>query len=168
MTKASLTATLGSMVTPKRAARGRRRFRRIDDRLRKRALILDREPDDLRLLDGAVGRFLGGGNDKVADATALDFGGAFHDRQRLGRDARLDAGGADSVLGHQEASLLESIVRVLAEQCKRLVWAPSREDRCHHRMECRAFDRRPPRGRTAMVKCPPAGILLCMGLFFKK
>ena len=43
------------------------------------------------MLDGSVGRFLGGGNNEVADAAALHFGGGtFDDRERIGRDARLD------------------------------------------------------------------------------
>ena len=40
-------------------------------------LILRREADEVRLLDGAVRGFLGGGDDEVADAAALHLGGAF-------------------------------------------------------------------------------------------
>jgi hypothetical protein len=35
----------------------------------------------LNLKNGAVGRFLRGGDDEVADAAALDLGGALDDRQ---------------------------------------------------------------------------------------
>jgi len=73
---------------------GRRQGRRIEDRLGNRALILDRKTDDADFLDGLMSGLLGGGNDEVADATALDFGRAFDDSQRFRRDAGLKASGA--------------------------------------------------------------------------
>lgn len=50
--------------------------------------------------------FLCRGNDEVADAPAFEFGGALHDSQDLGGNARLDAGGAVRFLSHDFTSLL--------------------------------------------------------------
>jgi hypothetical protein len=66
------------------------------------ALILDREPNDLRFLDGAVGRFLCSRDDEITDTAALQFGGSLDDGQRVGGDTRLKAGGAVSLRRHGE------------------------------------------------------------------
>jgi hypothetical protein len=52
--------------------------------------------------DRAGGCFLGSGDDKIADAAALDFGGALDDHQRIGGKPRLNAGSTDLFLGHHE------------------------------------------------------------------
>ncbi len=65
------------------AARAEQRFtwlRRIENRLGEGALILHREPDDLRLLNRPMRRLLRGGGDKTTHASALDLSGAFDDR----------------------------------------------------------------------------------------
>jgi hypothetical protein len=68
----------------------RRRLGRVEDRFGERALILDREADNLGFLDRAVRGFLRRRDDKVADAASLDLGGAFDDGERLGSDARFE------------------------------------------------------------------------------
>jgi hypothetical protein len=54
--------------------------------------------DDLRLLNYSVGRFRGGSRYEVADATVLNFSGAFHGCQRIGCDTRLNADSRSSLL----------------------------------------------------------------------
>ena len=44
----------------------------------------------MRLLNGALGRFLGGGDDEIAHTSALHFSGAFYDYQRIRCDPRLN------------------------------------------------------------------------------
>src|SRR5271166_2330275 len=98
-------------MAAKSAAERRCRFRRIEDSLGESALILDREANDLRFLDGAVGGFLRGGDHEIADAAALDFGGTLDGRQSVERDARLDACRVGRFLGHHASSLsnIESV-----------------------------------------------------------
>jgi hypothetical protein len=67
----------------------RRQSRRIEEQVHKPPLIVDREPDEMRFLDRTVRRFLGRGNDKVADATSLKLSGTFHHGQRLGSNPSL-------------------------------------------------------------------------------
>ena len=77
----------------RRTAQGVVWLGRIDQRFGETPLVLDGQADDLRLLDRAVRGFLRGGDDEIADAAALYFGGAFDNGQRVGRDTRLDASG---------------------------------------------------------------------------
>ena len=48
---------------------------------------------------------LGGGHDEVADAAPLEFGGAFHDGQRLGGNTSFEARGAVMFPWHHRSSL---------------------------------------------------------------
>jgi hypothetical protein len=62
-------------------------------------LIIHRKTNDLGFFDSAHGGFLRGGRDKVTHTPALDFGGAFDDGERLGRDGRLSVDGSSPPLG---------------------------------------------------------------------
>ena len=73
---------------------GRVRLGRIQKQLGNLSLTLNRKTDDAVFFDSAVGGFLGGGNHKIADGTALDLGSAPHHGKVCWRDARLDAGGS--------------------------------------------------------------------------
>ena len=55
---------------------GGRQWRRIDEELDEAALIFHGEADELCLLDRAVRGFLRGGDYEIAEAAALEFGGA--------------------------------------------------------------------------------------------
>src|SRR5262245_42682839 len=96
---------LGGFAEP-----GRGRWR-IEDSLWEGALTFDRETDDFRLLDRALGRFLGRCDNEIADAAPLNLRRSPNDRQRVGGDARLNAGGADWCLGHIQLSLWYPDVR---------------------------------------------------------
>ncbi|CCJ07503.1 Hypothetical protein BN69_2052 [Methylocystis sp. SC2] len=65
-----------------------RRRGRFQDRVGESPLTGDREADDFRFLNGAVGGFLRGAHDKVADAAPLNFGGALHKGKHIGREMR--------------------------------------------------------------------------------
>src|ERR1700733_488388 len=79
-------------------------LRRIEDGFRKGTLTCDRETDDFGLLDRALCGFLCRRDDEIADAAPLNLGGAFDDRQRVGRYARLDTCRANGFLGHHTTS----------------------------------------------------------------
>ena len=53
------------------------------------------------LFDRSGSCFLGGRDHKIADAAALNLGGALDDRKRVGGDTRLDASGAGLILWHK-------------------------------------------------------------------
>ena len=77
------------------------RLGRIDDRFSERPLAFSRQANDGRFFDGLVRSFLRSPHDEFAYAPTLNLGGAFDNCQRLGRDARLDACGANRFLRHQ-------------------------------------------------------------------
>lgn len=72
--------------TPER----RRGFRRVEQDVREACLILDRQADEVRLRDRPLGGFMGGGDDEITDAPALNFSGPLHDHQGIRCDTRLD------------------------------------------------------------------------------
>ena len=74
------------------------RLGRIDHRFGKRPLTFSGQANDGRFFDGFAGRLLRGAHDEFAYAPTLDLGGALDDSQRLGRDARLNACGANRIL----------------------------------------------------------------------
>jgi hypothetical protein len=95
-------------------------LRRIEDGFREGALAFDREADDFGSLDGARGGLLRRRHHEVADAAPLNLGRPFDDRQRVGGDARLDAGSADRLLGHRTTfDFLHLNVRGFAGHCKK-------------------------------------------------
>ncbi len=82
-------------------------WRWIQDHLGEGALVRDRKADNnRRFLDRSRGGFLRACDHEIADAAALNFGGAFDDGEVLGRDARLDAGGAGRYSGDQASAIL--------------------------------------------------------------
>src|ERR1700693_2368310 len=83
------------------------RLRRIEDRFGNAALILNGQADNRGFFNRPVRRFPGGINDELADTAALNFGGAFHDGEGVGTDARFDTGSAVGPLGHH-MSLLQN------------------------------------------------------------
>jgi len=87
-------------VTGEGAFQPFRRRRRLQDRVGESLLTRNRKPDDFRFLDGAVGGFLSGAHDKVADAAPLNFSGALDEGEHIGRETRLDAGRAGGLLRH--------------------------------------------------------------------
>jgi hypothetical protein len=87
------------------AAEGRSRLWRIENGLDKAPLILHREPDDFRGLNCLTRGFVGGSDHEIADAAALDFGGAFDNVEHVWRDTRLNPCGAVSRSGHHGISL---------------------------------------------------------------
>ena len=66
-----------------RAFQSWRKRRRVQDRLRDRPLILDREPDDLGLFHGAIRGFLRRRDDEIAYTAPLQLGCALHDSQGI-------------------------------------------------------------------------------------
>jgi hypothetical protein len=72
----------------------------IEEEVDESLLIFDRESNELCFFDRLERGGLGGGNDEIADATALQFGGTFYDGQCFGSESRLDAGAAGLVFGH--------------------------------------------------------------------
>src|SRR5260370_895093 len=79
--------------------------RRIEDCLWEGALTFNRETDDFGFLDRALGSLLGRCDNEIADATPLNLRRSPDDRQCVGGDARLNAGGADRCLGHVQLLL---------------------------------------------------------------
>jgi hypothetical protein len=98
------------------AAEGRSRLWRIENGLDKAPLILHREPDDFRGLNCLTRGFVGGSDHEIADAAALDFGGAFDNVEHVWRDTRLNPCGAVSRSGHHGTSLSVFNVRYLTGQ----------------------------------------------------
>jgi hypothetical protein len=78
-----------------------------------------RQPEDLNLGNCLLRGFLGGGDDKIADRTPLNLGGAPDDGQSLGRNARLQAGGSIRLL-FRHGGLSTHNVRHFAVQVKGL------------------------------------------------
>lgn len=76
-----------------RTAQGRDGRRRMKKRRCERPLIFQRELDNVAFLDRLPRRLVCRRDDEVADATPLDFGGAFHRGERVGRDAGFEPGG---------------------------------------------------------------------------
>jgi hypothetical protein len=76
------------------------RLRRIQDRFGKGMLSGERKSNDARFLDGPIRRLLRRADDELAHAPALDFGGALHDLQSIGRDSHFDTRGAGGLLWH--------------------------------------------------------------------
>ena len=76
----------------KSALEHRFRFRRIEQQFGHSLLIRQRQTNDLRFRDGLLRRFLRGGDHEIADAAALNLGGALYSRERLRRDADLKTG----------------------------------------------------------------------------
>jgi len=85
--------------------------RRIDHRGSERALICDRQADDLRFRNGAVGRVLCRRNDEIAHAAALQFGRAPDDGKRGRGNPRFEACGAVGFGWHHRTPLSAAIVR---------------------------------------------------------
>jgi hypothetical protein len=77
----------------------------MEDRLGQRLLIVKGQADQLRFLDRSPGGLLGGGDDEVADAAALEFGGAFDHIKNFRSDARFEAGGTMRFLRQHGAIL---------------------------------------------------------------
>ena len=78
-------------MSVRRADQCRHRLWRVQDRSCKTALILYRETDDLRFLNRAVGRLLGGSDDKIAHRPALQLRRAFDHGERFRRDPRFQS-----------------------------------------------------------------------------
>lgn len=72
--------------------RGRRW--RVKQKFNESELVIEREADKIAFRDGPASGFLGGGDDKIANAATLQFGRAFHDRQRIWGEACFKARGA--------------------------------------------------------------------------
>jgi hypothetical protein len=83
-----------------RAFQCRSRCGWIEQQLDEATLILDREPDEEVLLNRPLRGFSGSSDDEIADAPALDLGGAFHDSERFRGNARFNPCGAMR-FGHQ-------------------------------------------------------------------
>jgi hypothetical protein len=71
------------------SSQSRRGFRRVYDRLRKGALISDRQTDDLGLCNGFFGRLMGCGHDKVVHTPALYLGGPLNHGKDVWRNPSL-------------------------------------------------------------------------------
>jgi hypothetical protein len=65
---------------------------RIQQSFRQKALVLDRQANDLGVLDRAVCGSLGRSDHEIAHAAPLDLGRPLDDGERVGRNAGLDAG----------------------------------------------------------------------------
>lgn len=94
-----------------RALQRRGRRRRIEQQLGETALILDRQADEVSLLNRSMRSISGGSDNEVTDASALDLGCTLHDSERLRCNARLNSSGAVGFLGHRGSSLLRLSVR---------------------------------------------------------
>ena len=89
--------------------RGRRRW--IEQQLDETTLILDRQANEVSLLNGSIRSISGGSDDEITDAPALDLGCTFHDSERLRCNPCLYSSGAVGFLGHRGSSLLCLSVR---------------------------------------------------------
>ncbi len=74
-----------------RAFERRRDRGRIEEQVGHLPLTLGRQPDQMRILDRAMGRLLDRGDDEIADALPLQVGRLLQDRPRIGRDLGLDS-----------------------------------------------------------------------------
>jgi hypothetical protein len=83
---------------------GGRQRRWIEQKIYETLLIFDRKPDDAGLFDCPVRGLLGGGDDEIADAAALHFRSALHDRQGVGGDTCFDTRAAAGLSGHHHSS----------------------------------------------------------------
>ena len=77
-----------------RAFHGGWRRWRVKQKLNESRLVIEREADKVGFLDGPPSGFLGGGDDKIANAATLQLGRAFHDRQGISGEACFKARGA--------------------------------------------------------------------------
>jgi hypothetical protein len=93
-----------------RAFQGRGRRGWIEQQLDESTLILDREADEEALLNRPLRGFSGSSDDEIADAPALELGGAFHDSERFRGDARFNPCGAMR-FWHEVVSLSTFTVR---------------------------------------------------------
>jgi hypothetical protein len=85
--------------------------RRIGQQIEDAPLILGRQPDDIRILNGLLGGIVRRRHDKIAEAAPLEIGRLFDDGQSLGRDTRFDPGGAVGFLRHHGTLSFHPIVR---------------------------------------------------------
>ena len=89
-----------------RALQRRRRLRRIEQHIDKTLLILDRQPNDIVLLDRSLRDLLRGRDHEVAQAAPLQFGRTPDDRQSLRGDPGLKPCAACRVLCHGKSPYL--------------------------------------------------------------
>lgn len=79
---------------------GGRWLRRVDDGFGNLPLVLNGEPDDLGLLEGAASGFIGRAYDKVGDGAPLDFRGAFQALQNVDGHPHVKARRGLRLFGH--------------------------------------------------------------------
>jgi hypothetical protein len=104
-----------------RAFHRSRECRWVQQKLDESFLIIKRKPDHLDFFDRTLGGFLSGGDNEVADAAALKFGGTLHDGQGVGGDSRLDPGGTAGFGWHHGTSLSGILYGNLPYTIKRLL-----------------------------------------------
>jgi len=95
-----------------RALHGRIGRRRVEQKINKPVLILNRETNKLGLLDRPVSFSLRRSHNKIAHAAALQLRSAFHYGKGIWGDSRLDPRGSVGFLGHLDNSLFMTDVRV--------------------------------------------------------